>query len=62
MPGMNGDQLAGAIKEISPGEKIILLTAYAANPEIFSPDIDLCLDKPASLQQIRQAINRVIAA
>ena len=62
MPKMNGDQLAGAIKQISPGEKIILLTAYAAPTETFSSDIDLLLEKPPSLQKIRQAINRVMAA
>jgi len=62
MPRMNGDQLAVAIKQIAPGEKIILLTAYAAPTETFSPGIDLMLDKPPSLQKIRQAINRVMAA
>ncbi|MGB8356896.1 MAG: response regulator [Chthoniobacteraceae bacterium] len=62
MPRMNGDQLAVAIKQIAPSEKIILLTAYSAPTETFSPDIDLLIDKPPSLQKIRQAINRVMAA
>ena len=62
MPKMNGDQLAVAIKQIAPREPVILLTAYSSPQETFSSDIDLLIDKPPSLQKIRQAINRVMAA
>jgi CheY-like chemotaxis protein len=61
MPKMNGDQLAAAIREISPGEPIILLTAFA-DRERPMRDIDLLLSKPASLPMLRQAIGRVLAA
>lgn len=60
MPKMNGDQLASAIKEISPREPVILLTAFADNTH--EPrDIDLLLSKPASLKMLRQAIAKVTA-
>ena len=59
MPKMNGDQLATAIKEISPGEPIILLTAFA-DSDRHARDIDLMLSKPASLRMIRQAIGKVL--
>ena len=62
MPKMNGDQLASAIKGMNPGEPVILLTAYAEEHEKLSPDVDVQLDKPASLHKIRQAIRRVMAA
>lgn len=62
MPKMNGVQLASAIKGLHPGEPVILLTAYAEEPEKMSPDVDVQLDKPASLHKIRQAIRRVMAA
>jgi len=59
MPKMTGDQLAAAIREISPGEPIILLTAFA-DREHPVRDIDLLLSKPASLSMIRQAIGKVL--
>jgi CheY-like chemotaxis protein len=62
MPKMNGVQLASAIKGMHPGEPVILLTAFAGKPEKMSPDVDVQLDKPASLHKIRQAIRRVMAA
>lgn len=62
MPKMNGVQLASAIKGLHPGEPVILLTAYTEEPEKMSPDVDVQLDKPASLHKIRQAIRRVMAA
>jgi len=61
MPKMNGDQLATAIKEISPGEPIILLTAFADRGRDIR-DVDCLLSKPASLHAIRQAIGKVLVA
>jgi signal transduction histidine kinase len=62
MPRMNGEQLASAIKGIRPGEPVILLTGYGKDTEKLSPDIDLQVDKPASLHKIRQAIQKVMMA
>jgi signal transduction histidine kinase len=59
MPKMNGDQLATAIKEISPREPVILLTAFS-DTDRHPRDIDLLLSKPASLRMIRQAIGKVV--
>jgi signal transduction histidine kinase len=60
MPKMNGDQLATAIKEISPREPVILLTAFS-DTDRHPRDIDLLLSKPASLRMLRQAIGKVVA-
>ena len=62
MPKMNGTQLASAIKGMFPGEPVILRTAYSEEPDNISPDIDVQIDKPASLHKIRQAIRKVMAA
>jgi signal transduction histidine kinase len=59
MPKMNGDQLATAIKGISPREPVILLTAFA-DTDRQPVDIDLLLSKPASLRMIRRAIGQVM--
>jgi signal transduction histidine kinase len=61
MPKMNGDQLATAIKGIEPKLPVILLTAFgeASNtPE----DVDLLVNKPASLHTLRDALTKVLAA
>jgi len=58
MPGANGQELATAIRQIKPGEPIILLTGFAdlAQTDKNSSDIDLVLSKPASLDDLRKAI------
>jgi signal transduction histidine kinase len=59
MPKMNGEKLAAAIKEMVPGEPVILLTAFAENGKRM-PDVDYVLSKPASLRTIREAIGKVL--
>jgi signal transduction histidine kinase len=61
MPGMNGVQLAGAIKLLAPETPTILLTGFGdemmavgGNP----PDVDMVLGKPTSHADLRQAIFR----
>jgi signal transduction histidine kinase/DNA-binding response OmpR family regulator len=62
MPGMSGDQLASAIKEIEPSKPIILLTGFGDmmkdigdNPK----DVDFILNKPVTLTGLRQALAKV---
>ncbi len=62
MPNMNGGQLAGAVKAISPNTPVILLTGFGdemlamgGRPE----GVDLVLGKPVSHADLRQAIYRV---
>ena len=58
---MNGYELATAIKQIVPGEPVILLTGLAADCAQHA-DVDLHLSKPASLRMIREAIGKAFVA
>jgi len=62
MPGMNGDQMTEAIKQISPGTPVILVTGFADMPMDgvggkLLPD--LVMRKPITQTALRQAIARV---
>ncbi len=64
MPGMKGDQLIARIKELYPGQPVIMITAFAEeyNRKVFdqpSVKADALLLKPFSLAELRDAINRV---
>ena len=62
MPGMTGGELAVRIKKLRPNQPIILATAsiYLIDQAI-SPVrlVDGVLDKPFSLQDLREAIARI---
>jgi CheY-like chemotaxis protein len=61
MPGMNGDELAAAIKADAPGQPVVMITAFAgAIPR--SPSVDFVIGKPFRLQQLRDAITQVMSA
>jgi CheY-like chemotaxis protein len=65
MPGMNGVQLAKALKEDAPQTKVILLTGFGdemSGAEDRPEQIDLVLGKPVSAADLRQAVFRVLAA
>jgi CheY-like chemotaxis protein len=62
MPGMNGDELAGAIKALDPKPRVAMITAYSEvlNTSGKLPDgVDLMLSKPLELQQLRNAIKQL---
>lgn len=59
MPGMNGGQLAGVLRQLNPRKPIIMLTGFAdllSDPSAANPNIDVVLAKPASLEELRRAI------
>ncbi|MEO5738437.1 MAG: response regulator [Variovorax sp.] len=57
MPGMNGDQMAAAIKRIAPRMPIILLTGFGLFYEKTEfPDIDVLASKPVRIPALREAI------
>jgi|GEM_PF-408327 len=63
MPGMNGVQLAGVIKEASPSTPVILLTGFG--DEMLAAGglpagIDLVLSKPVSQADLRLAIFQAV--
>jgi PAS domain S-box-containing protein len=62
MPGMNGDQLATAIKQHSPRTPVILLTGFGQflDPSEV-PDIDVIASKPISIESLRAAITAATA-
>jgi len=65
MPGMNGDQLAVAVKSLEPETRVIMLTGFGSSteddPDSQSEFVDLILAKPASLAELRAAIAKVMA-
>jgi CheY-like chemotaxis protein len=64
MSAMKGDELAATIKSRLPGQPIIMVTAYA---EMFQssghplPGVDLLISKPFFLDDLRNAIAKVLA-
>ena len=62
MPGMTGGELASRIKKLRPDQPIIMATAsiYIIEPANHPRHIvDCILDKPFTLQELREAIARV---
>jgi len=63
MPGMNGLQLAAAIKETAPDTCVVMITAYAT-PELErrarEQRIDYYLSKPFPLDRLEQIVRDVL--
>jgi CheY-like chemotaxis protein len=59
MPGMNGIQLAAAIKAEAPGQPVVMITAHAGTlPPSLS--VDFVVGKPFRLEHLREAIAKVL--
>ena len=59
MPGMNGHQLAAAIKADAPDQPIVMLTGHAGTL-LPSSNVDFVVGKPFRLENLREAIAKVI--
>ncbi|MGB7745972.1 MAG: response regulator [Verrucomicrobiia bacterium] len=59
MPGMNGHQLAAAIKAGAPDQPVIMITGHAGTL-LPSPDVDFVVGKPFLLEHLREAIAKVM--
>jgi CheY-like chemotaxis protein len=57
MPGMKGDELALAIRALAPNQPIMMITGFA--PAKTPESVDLILNKPFALNELRDAITRV---
>jgi two-component system, cell cycle response regulator CpdR len=64
MPVMKGDELAAAVKAKFPQQRIVMITAYAemlqssGNP---LPGVDYLISKPFLLENLREAIAKVLS-
>lgn len=56
MPEMNGDELALAIKERTPGARIIMLTGFGSVMGRAPDGVDAVVSKPVTLARVRQAV------
>ena len=59
MPGMNGDQLATAVKQLAPNTPVTLLTGFGEMMEEAQeqpPNVDLILSKPVVLKELQHAL------
>ncbi len=59
MPGMNGDELAAAIKRLAPRQPVLMITAYPVRPASPGNPVDLVLHKPFLADELRAAIARL---
>ena len=59
MPGMNGNQLAAAIKADAPDQPVIMITGHAGTLSP-SPSVDFIIGKPFRLEHLREAIAKVM--
>jgi signal transduction histidine kinase len=63
MPEMNGDELAGEIRRLKPGQPIVLLTGFGdlmAGSGEHPQDVDLVVSKPFTLSTLRDAIAKSV--
>ena len=56
MPQMKGDELAARIKQVSPSQPILMITAYAERLDDADHSVDAVLNKPFQLEDLRRAI------
>ena len=64
MPGMNGIELTEAIKELHPDTIVIWITGFGAHRATEEQErlgVQLCLDKPLEIKEIRSAVRDVLA-
>ena len=64
MPDMNGDQVASAIKSISPAVPIIMLTGFGAMMQVNGEKpagVDLVIGKPVTIVDMRAAIASAVS-
>jgi CheY-like chemotaxis protein len=60
MPEMRGDELATRIKELAPSQPILMVSGSINQPDTSSYSVDAILNKPFSLNELRQAIAQLV--
>jgi signal transduction histidine kinase len=59
MPGMNGFQLADAIRRVDAAKPIVLVTGFEVPPEKRPASVDCILKKPLERSELREALQRL---
>ena len=62
MPSMKGDELAAQIKSRTPGQPVVMITAYAEMLQASGTPlkgVDFIISKPFLLENLREAIAKV---
>jgi CheY-like chemotaxis protein len=62
MAEMRGDELANRIRQLVPGQPLIMITAYSEKLSSAEKPVDCVLSKPFSISDLRKAIERVLAS
>lgn len=65
MPYVDGRAVASAIKSVSPGARIMMLTGWGQRlqkEQSIPAHVDLLLSKPATLQELRRGLHEVVTA
>jgi CheY-like chemotaxis protein len=60
MPGMDGMQLAGAVRRVDATKSVILLTGFALGTEQQPSSIDFVLKKPLVPEELRSALRQLV--
>ena len=61
MPKMKGNELAARIKQLSPAQPILMITAYAEKLGDTDNPVDAILNKPFALEELRQVMARFLS-
>ena len=61
MPEMQGDELALNIRQLAPRQRIIMITAHAAELEGSRSPVNAVLSKPFPYETLRRAMTEVLA-
>ena len=59
IPFLKGNELAARIKQLVPGQPILMITGHAKRPGPNNP-VDAVLSKPVNLEQLRRAMAKLL--
>ena len=61
MPKMKGNELATRIKQLSPAQPILMITAYAEKLGASDNPVDALLDKPFQIEDLRRTMAELLS-
>jgi CheY-like chemotaxis protein len=60
IPFMKGNELAARIKQLAPGQPVLMITGYGKRPGPDNP-VDAVLNKPFDFDQLRRAMAKLLS-